>query len=162
MVGCARNVPGETPSSTVTSRPDIEPAATGEGIAPLPDSIQELRAKRDPEFVAWADGLRGLYQTLPDEARQNMLATGACTFRLSDLPESEAKVVRDFVDQHSGAREWATLNANIGTPPDLSKLTFGFARIPPDDKYVRFVMRAPNGRTMQPEIGVWPNGEHAD
>jgi hypothetical protein len=74
-------------------------------------------------------------------------------FKLSDLPTASADTIRNYFERNASARSWA--QSKLGASPDLSLITFKFARTL-DGEYVSFVRQAPNGDTSNLYIGGWP------
>jgi hypothetical protein len=130
-------------------------------IPPLPAEEKASFAGIAPEWVTWADRLRGVYAALGPGPQRQMLETGEYAFHLGDIPKAQADVIREFaVGDVQGARQW--IEHKYGKPVDLSKVTFKFGRFPEDPGHVRFMIVGPNGLDrMQPEIGLWPGSQQA-
>jgi non-ribosomal peptide synthetase component F len=132
-------------------------AGAGYALRPLPQEERASFLKYDPGLAQWIDQLNAVYTSLPSQAKKQMMAQGEYSFRLADLPKEQADTIRGLIRQDmNGSYSWASFQ--IGSPPDLSVLTFKFGRIPEDPAHVRFMIQAPNGNRMQPEIGLWPQG----
>jgi len=154
-VGCSRKP--AAPART-GARPAPSQAAIDATIPPLPEETQQAVAKALPQWLTWADRLRGVYAALPPAAKQTMLGKGSYEFKLADLPEAQAKVIRDLVQQDPDHNIRVTLEDLAGKPLDLSKLTFAFKRGGDQVPFVMFAFLRSGGEFAPAPIGLWPSG----
>ena len=126
--------------------PALSQAAIDKAIPPLP---QADLAARGPKEAEWVEKLRAVCAALPEAKKQEMLATGICSFAVEELSAAQAEVVKGYLLRDDIAK------AFIGDPPDFAKLKLSFGRIPEDPGHVRFIIDHGGGR-IQPEIGIWP------
>lgn len=125
-------------------------------IAPLPERDRADLAKSLPQWLTWTDRLRGVYAALPPEATQTMVSKGSYEFTLADLPEPQAKVIKDLVAEDPDRNIRDTLEQWAGKPLDLSKVSFASKR--QGDK-VFLAFRSGGSEFSPAPIGVWPGGE---
>jgi len=110
----------------------LSQAETDAIIAPLADSDQSYGMGRLNEKARspFAENMRAIYASLPDNSREQVKTKGKYDFHLSDLPKEQADIIKGFVENDKDC-VYPTLARNLhqpgkGEPIDFSKVTFSF------------------------------------
>jgi len=126
----------------------------GGAIVPVGEGMRRQIQESEGPSVAFVDRLCAVYKALPAEAKQQVASKGEYAFHLSDLPKAQADVIRDLLSQDTNLR--ATLEGWVGSPLDLSKITFLFQR---QGKYLALVCRGGGNEGNWAPFAVWPGRE---
>jgi hypothetical protein len=126
----------------------------GRAIVPVGEDMRRLIQQSEGPSVAFVDRLLEVYEALPAEAKQQVASKGEYAFHLSDLPKAQADVIRGLLSQDTNLR--MTLEGWVGSPLDLSKITFLFQR---QGKYLALVCRGGGNEGNWAPFALWPGRE---